>query len=565
MIPFRGFVPEPLEQASDPSRLHLLSSVLYPVLGEYQDRLELFSQVDLLSEGEFVHWAKQRSVPVFGTAFGTNVETFWRQGWLRVDGAKIVRQGRQRFLADPIEALDYGHPLNTKIRAVGAKRGYDFRLHPFRIYPLLRILNTMGWSMSRSSVLYPKGFLEHATRHVQRVRTQVRSTAFMKLIDDWNGVADLAILLEPLYWPQITRQTKRKPFESDDLGNFESQDYQSYRESILKLVLSIPKAMLAGAHADLRYEANQIDGNQELYLILRASNWRRRERLKSHIGCALWLRHMAEVIRLAFDEIYEDRLVHEDEAGSQWVKGARTWSYGSEYPLDDPQEMVRRVLPRYGIASSPRVRFYVEGDTEEGALEEGLQGALGYGVEIVNFKSKGWDDWLLLQLQKDVEARRLSMVMLDGDRKDHVDSIRRRVVEKRIVGMVFVHKPDIELGNFSVEQLVRATEEYEWELSLVGLPPLDATLFSGVKSGKEFDVLYGHLRQARGLKGTTWGRSMMRIAYADRKSDMDESNGLIYAVACALRGVTTDYAASEKMYRIDPLTLKTVPTGEKPF
>ena len=566
-IPFRNFIPEDLEKANDPSRPHLLSSVLYPVLGDKQGYLEEFGQINLMNESGFVHWARERSVPVHGVVLETDIETFWRKGWLRVDKAEKVASSRRRLQIEPVDVLERDHPLGTKIRSAGRGYRYDLHIHPFRLFPLLGILRIMRWSLSRASVLYGKGVLEHANRHVTWVNSHLRSSRFSKQVDEWNGVADLAILLEPLYWPKITgRRVDRSSSWLDPEGGQERQERLSEdRKAVLDLARSIPKAMLAGAHMDLRYQASQVDNNPELYLILRASNWQRRERVKGDIGCALWLRHMAEVIRLAFDELYEDRLVHEDEAGSQWVQGAREWSYGSEYPLDDPQEMVRRILPRYGIASSPRVRFYVEGDTEEGALEEVLHRYLGYGIEIVNLKSKGWDDWLPLQLQKDVDAHRISLVMLDNDRQDHVNAIRRRVNENRIVGMVFVNTPDIEKGNFSVEQLIRAAHLYEANMGWKDLPALDVSNFGNVESGKAFEATYKHLRCSRGLKGNQWGHALMCIAYDDREDDADESNQLVYAVACALRAVATDYVASKRMYRIDPLTLKTVETGTPPF
>jgi hypothetical protein len=566
VIPFRNFIPEPLEHATDPTRPHLLSSVLYPLVGEYRPQLTEFAQIDLLGEDRFLDWLKSRSVPVFGSTFGSDLQEFWSRGWLRADKADIVKRGRRRPLVEPVEALSFEHPLGEKIRGAGRGRSYELQFHPFRLYPMLRILSAMRWTLSRGSVLYPKGLREHADRHVQRVRTHLRSPRFLEQIEGWNGIADLAILLEPLYWPYMTGRTTERSFVLP--GSLEETNkggrLAEYRSSILAFVQRIPKAMLAGAHMDLRYQASLLDDNQELYLILRASSWSRRERLKGDIGAALWIRHLAEVIRLAYDELYDDRLVHEDEAGSQWVEGARAWVYGSEYPLENPREMIRRVLPRYGIDSSPRVRFYVEGDTEEGAMEEALQGYLGYGIEIVNLKSRGWDDWLLLQLQKDVEASRLSLIMLDGDRKDHIEAIRRRATEGRIVGMVFLNTPDIELGNFSIEQLVRATQLYETELGLEG-PPLDVAAFEGVASGRSFAKTYEDLRLSRGIKGAAWGRALVKVAYEDREHDGDETNGLVYAVACAHRAMTTDYDASKRMYRINLITLKTEPTGECAF
>src|SRR3990172_7295466 len=112
--------------------------------------------------------------------------------------------------------------------------------------------------------------------------------------------------------------------------------------------------------------------------------------------------------------MYEDGLVHEDEAFGGWLPGAREWLYGSEYPLEHIPEMRRRVLPRWGLTGGVRVRFYVEGDTEQGALEYALEGLLGFGVEVVNLRAQGWATWIARELQSHVKAKRFSMLMLDA-------------------------------------------------------------------------------------------------------------------------------------------------------
>lgn len=318
---------------------------------------------------------------------------------------------------------------------------------------------------------------------------------------------------------------------------------------------------------DLRIEAAKLDDNHELYLILRATNWQKRERIEGHLGCAMWLRHMAEVLRLGYDELYEDRLVHEDEAFGMWHEGARKWVYGSEYPLENIPDMVRRILPRWGVTSSPRVRFYVEGETEEGALETGLEGFLGFGVEVVNLRAQGWGTWLRQELENDVAAKRLSLLMLDDDqvaglsetetrkRQDAIRALKAHARDNLIVGMVFVNSPDIELGCFTIEELLKATTYYEEAAGITYLEPLVASEFKDVQSGRAFEERYCELRMAPSLKGKAWGAALMRVAF---ESDHEESNRLVHAWACAARGVTTDYEVQRPRSPIDPDTLQNV-------
>jgi len=273
---------------------------------------------------------------------------------------------------------------------------------------------------------------------------------------------------------------------------------------------------------------------------------------------------MAEVIRHGYEELYDDRLVHEDIAFGEWFSKAREWAYGSEYPLENTLEMVRRVLPRWGIATGIRVRFYVEGSTEQGALESGLEGSLGFGVEVVNIRAQGWDTWLKQELENDVQAKRFSMLMLDADRQDAIRGLQKRAEERLIVGKVFVNDPDLE-GRFTPQQLCEAAEVYEASKGVTNPSPLDVIKFAHVKNGKEFEQCYCKERMAPSLKGKQWGAALMQVAFNSRSDASDESNPLVHAVMCALRGVMTDYDAHAKLMHVDPRTLQSIETGRDFF
>lgn len=566
---FRNFVPEPTERANAPDRLKLSSEVLFPILFDHMDELDNLRQLSFRGESDFISWARKLKLEAWSGYPMGDAEKLWLKGWLRADEAVLRHRKQSSRVKPPLEVTTLGQPLNTPQKPAKGAYRYDLRFHPFRLLPFMNLLDMMDWRLSRMSIFYADGVVKYAREHVERFEEWIRDPRFLERLNWWNGIADLAILLEPLYWPSITRRTSGRVMIAarEDPKSAEGDMFGQYKGIALDILRRIPKALVATAHMELRLEAAKIDDNHELYLILRAANWQRRERIEGGLGAAMWLRHIAEVLRHGYDELYEDRLVHEDEAFGMWYEGAREWLYGSEYPLDNIREMTRRVLPHWGIASSPRVRFYVEGETEEGALEAALEGYLGFGVEIVNLRAQGWGTWLRQELENDVAAKRLSLLMLDDDqvedlpesearkRQDAIRALTAHARDSLIVGMVFINSPDLELGCFTIEELLKAIAYYEEAAGINDLEPLDASEFTDIRTGRDFEERYCKLRMARSLKGKTWGASLMRVAF---ESGNGEASPLIHAWACAARAVTTDYEAQRTRSPIDPSTLKNV-------
>ncbi len=77
-----------------------------------------------------------------------------------------------------------------------------------------------------------------------------------------------------------------------------------YREKALGLVRSLDPAVWKKVHESLCWQASMMDKNSDLYLLLRLAKWGQREKLKGTIAGALSIRHLAEVIRRAFEEVF---------------------------------------------------------------------------------------------------------------------------------------------------------------------------------------------------------------------------------------------------------------------
>src|SRR5688500_1213640 len=100
--------------------------------------------------------------------------------------------------------------------------------------------------------------------------------------------------LETLYWPYTTGRLSRR------LGLCDS-DYvvllHQYSRKALQLVGTLDPHIRRKSHEWMRIEAARMDESNTLNLLHRLATWHQREKLKGRISGALWIRHIAEVIR----------------------------------------------------------------------------------------------------------------------------------------------------------------------------------------------------------------------------------------------------------------------------
>jgi hypothetical protein len=264
-------------------------------IADWAEHLEGLRQNPLLNPGRFVTFAKDRGIPLSGAITG-NARTFFELGWLTSDGT------------------DYdGKPL----------------FHPFRLYTFHKILEACALRMAPEAPLQPDSVLRLTEKMLVCLPS---SEEIAKLARQWDSIVDLAILLEPIYWPDITDRVSIGLF-----GSIEKHETQllKYRELPQRLLKDLDQSYWREQHESLRRDADLIDGNSELYLLLRVGAWDRRKELNGRLSGALWIRHLAEVIRKGFEEIHSEKWLEEDQAFGRWLPGAREREFGSQRPLDD--------------------------------------------------------------------------------------------------------------------------------------------------------------------------------------------------------------------------------------
>lgn len=535
--------------------MRILHSELEPIVAGSDYQLSIVRQVSLLQENEFIRFCSERGMPTSGVIHG-DPGTFYGRGWLAADQV----QAPMRFDLD--QALEV-EADNEAFSWETTTPNDELWFHPFRIWPLHRIYGAMNLGWARSSVLEPEGLTRAIPSSIAERDRFLRSPAMAELTDRANGIADLATLLEPVYWPWISSRKVGPPegFE------FQQAILENYRYEVLALLNWIDPEDLRKAHEELRIASHWLDRNDHLYLALRTANWDTRKRLEGRVGAALWLRHMAELIRRGTEEVYDERFPEEDEGFGWWLDGARERFYGSNRPLDDPSKFRKDILRGLGLDTAVKVRWYVEGETELGALLSVFRDPIATGVEIFNLRAalQGKNAAMLIAAYfgADIEAKRFTFFSLDTDGRSvcsNGKTLCNLARQDLIVGVVSVSDPDFEFANFTLDELIQVAIEYDREDGFDSRALLEGASWSGVANGKSFDQRYVSLHggMRRELKGERWGKSLMNFALQHPERSDGAKRPILWAVQMARRSHLTKHDDQRSRYRIDTSTLQIV-------
>jgi len=278
----------------------------------------------LLDESAFIRFSKDLGIEVSGVVNG-DPSKFIEMGWLK---------------SDELPGSD------------------SILFHPFRIYPIHLIVEFCRLNIAPSSSMYRETFGDFLNKVKDSLPTIDRITEKAIMA---NEIADMAILLEPIYWPIITSRTSWG-------GLLEYEEHnrlvETYKEKVLEVIRQLNVDEWSERHENLRFRAAQLDDNGDIYILLRLSPWIKRERTKGQIAGALWLRHIAEVLRRGFRDVYDVNWPEEDQAFGQWFPGARARIYGSENPTEETSTAKPNVAFEFGLHTGSTLRWYLEGETE---------------------------------------------------------------------------------------------------------------------------------------------------------------------------------------------------------
>lgn len=535
-------------------------------------------QLSPLNPRSLQRFANERSVSIFNHE---TVVHLWKLGLLRADritsatpleipSIALVTESRGLYTWCDQRSLQarpsgYGSAFASVDQDL-PEIGLYF--HPFRLYVLYHIARVFQMEMASTQYLqWRDGYGRLAEIHVKHLDSWTASASFLERFDHWNATAELAALLDPIAYPTVAGTLNRPADEDDALFRGKLASYEDRTLAFLKKEMTLVEVQQR--RQELARDAESVDRNKLLHVLLRLMSHHERSKLRDGIGCCMYFLCMSEVIRRVVEKSHAIQLPEEDELGfGQWVDGARRTLYGTERILDASPQARRDFLTSMELDAGVKTRCYVEGDTEYAALSSAV-GDAG-GTEFVNLSGQvvqrgGRGLQFAASLASDKTHGVFSVVMLDDDVGDNVRVLKQAVARDIFFGTYFLNPPDIEFANFSLGELVEVVLRM---ISGRQEPLPDKTrvaeLVSEARSGEEFFRALREVGLERLGKGTAWGEALMRFAL--EKPDFDSSHAkagmqrpLVEAAKLLVRARRAGYQRSVADLKVDVSTGQLVP------
>lgn len=354
------------------------------------------------------------------------------------------------------------------------------------IYHIDRVFRSN--TSSTQYLLNPDGLIRLASHEIEGLNQWTAGEKFVERFEHWNRTAEFAIVLEPITYAAVFHSIR---WQIPDTLEALEDKIEQRRGKIREFLSEFSVSQINEIRAELCREAESLDGNKLVHVLLRLMSSHERLKLRDALGACMQFLCMAEIIRRAAEDAFDQELPEEDEIGfGQWMAGARKSIYGSERILDSSRETRRDFLTGMGLDYGTKARCYVEGETELGALTSAVGNA--GGIEFVNLRGqfvekRGRGLNFAASLKNDMRSHVFSVVVLDQDRDEPIRALKRAATNGDFFGRFFISFPDFELANFTVEELVDvvlkiAGQDGDQEAKRSKL----MALASAAKSGKQF-------------------------------------------------------------------------------
>jgi hypothetical protein len=536
------------------------------------ERSDIF-QMDFLDEGSLASFARDRGVQFWED----DVKTLWQLKLLQADLVTSERKLRcaglmqlglhgstQHLYADERRPRRRTKGWNESLASLSAYPS-EVRLyfHPFRYYVLYHLDRMLKLNIAPIQMMSAGRYPSVLHRGIKNFEKWSSRPEFTEHINLWNNIVSLCVASEPCTYEHVFHSLKHPPELSIEeqrqrIREHWSDVVQHYREAGMAEIEKVREGLCV--------DAEMLDRNKDVHIMLRLRHGNFRHWVRGKLGGAMVLLTMAEIMRRSTEMAFDKKLREEDELGLGITPlGVKEKLYGSERILNGNRTVESQYLHSFGLAFGVRTRWYVEGDTEYGALDSIL--GLSNAIELVNLKGKivekgGKGLAFADSLRNDVKAQIFSVVLVDADNDSYVRVLRKAAEEDLMCGTFYLSKPDFEFHNFTLSEL----EEIIWAMAVEnGADPetrkrLHEALL-GINSGRELvDAAKGSLSELSQLsKGVDWGRRLIHYAlqyseYQDQTSGKAMTRPIIEAFRGVIRTLDFNYHFTRTQFKVDPIS-----------
>ncbi len=554
------------------TQLDLIEILKPGLLGKWLAERSDIWQMDLLDDRGLSKFARDRGI----NFWHYQIKQLWQLRLLRADlvistrkldpvgliEAKKGGSGRKFYADERIlrrRTKGWGSAA-AKLRSLPSSVKLYF--HPFRYYVLYHLDRILQVNIHPMQVLIAAERYPNLLDRILSVFLDwSASYQFLKSVHNWNSITALAVATEPCVYERLFKKLKYPPTIDFDR---QRERIQEHWKEVAECYRKIGPDTIEEFRKQLCINAELLDPNKDVHMILRLMGSGFRSKIKGRLGGSLHLLTMAEMLRRAAEEEFGVELREEDELGFGITpEGLKKRLYDSDRILNGSRTEAGEFLRKFGLDYGTRLRWYVEGETEYGALDTvfGRYSA----IDLVNlrgnvFQKGGKGVSFRDSLRSDLNARIFSFILIDKDNKDYVRVLRKAVERDEVCGMIFVSDPDFEFHNFTHAEL----EEILWQIAVENGAPDSARkmlhgAIIGVRSANE---LWSEAKRAmpelrKSGKGMLWGAKLMQFALnnpqiRDEALGKEKNRPVVEAVNAAIRAVRVNYLLSRREYQIDP-------------
>jgi hypothetical protein len=533
-------------------------------------------QMKLMELKRFSDHVKDRGLDI--DAFGEDVRHFWQAGLIRADlvvsrqelnieGLVLIKQDEDGdyLYADSRECINRPEGLGGVIKDLpDIPADTHLMFHPLRLLTVNRIDRLLDLTIRRKQILlYPEGYKNLINNFIETFQKRTSGAEFISRVRQWNEIASLVVAAEPFTFSRIFG-VYNIPYQyheenrQEEFHSIVQQQFSEYKETAESIGLEKIREVIS----DLCIDAQRLEPNKEIHRLIRLTERRYRlERVKGSLGGAVYLLTAAEMLRRSAEMVFETELPEEDQLGFGFgMEGVKRSRYGTHRLLES-FDAKTRFIRDLGLDYTVRLRWYVEGNTELGAIQSVLGNERE--IDIINLKGsvvakQGKGLSFRENLLNDMQRSVYSWVSLDEDAEDNKRALIKAIEDKEMFGRFFLADPDFEFGNFALNELV----EILWKIAVENGAQEDerqslVEKTIGASNGKE---LFRLAKQAVPAlltvnKGREWGERLMEFAGHNPTILAYDGNRktrpILEAIRSALHALQCDYYLSYKGCYVD--------------